>query len=196
VQEQRKRFFDKTPVQGRKAWGKAMNSARGEFIEDGIGAVAHELGHAFGLPHDRREDNIDIMGNGFRNLRWNFDVKSERRVRFSEEIARLLMSSRYLAKDLRVGDHQPPKVEVKEIWRRNGQVIVSVTASDESGLRAVVFFDRRSGSVLTGKALSGVTQQFQEKIVPFDLKAGEIDLQLIVTDVGGNQTRTTLSGAE
>ena len=39
------------------------------------GATTHELGHAFGLNHDFRNDNNfhgNLMGNGFRGLRASY----------------------------------------------------------------------------------------------------------------------------
>jgi hypothetical protein len=196
VADQRKRFFDPTPVPGRTAWGHRGDkggSPRGTFAEDGVGAVVHELAHALGLPHDRRDDAHDIMGNGFRNLRWNFEPKArgKQRVRFSEECARLLMSSRYLAGDLDLTDRQPPEVEVKSLTpagRGNGWT-VSVKVSDNKGLRAIVFVDRTAGSVIAGRKLSGVVQEFRQPLRPAGGKSRPPQLQVIVTDVGGNQKR-------
>ena len=90
LQAQRQGFLDPTPTLGRTAIGhRGPNSPRFEFIEDGIGGVLHELAHTFGLPHDQRNEQIDIMGAGFRNLRWN--VTSSNRVadraKFSDENA-------------------------------------------------------------------------------------------------------------
>jgi hypothetical protein len=196
VQEQRKLFFDQTPVPGRTAWGHRINSPRGTFAEDGIGAVAHELGHALGLPHDRRDEAHDIMGNGFRNLRWNFSPQPKERVWFSEDNARLLMSSRYLADDLDLTDQQPPEVEVTSLTGGRGKWTVSVKASDNKGLRAVVFVDRAAGSVIAGRKLTGVAQEFREHLAAMDAKVQALKLQLIVTDDGGNQTRLSYPVAE
>ena len=47
LEAQRKLFFDTTPVPGRRSFGlREPNSAVFEFVENGIGGVAHELGHA------------------------------------------------------------------------------------------------------------------------------------------------------
>ncbi|HEX3314657.1 MAG TPA: hypothetical protein VHR72_07175, partial [Gemmataceae bacterium] len=73
VEEEMRMLYDTTPIKGRTSVGThRMDSPRSQFIQDGFGAVAHELGHALGLPHDFRKDNLYIMGNGFRNLRYNF----------------------------------------------------------------------------------------------------------------------------
>ena len=191
VEAQRRLFFDETPVRGRRAWGNRMNSPRGEFVEDGVGAVAHELGHALGLPHDRRDDVHYVMGNGFRNLRWNFADRPGRRVRFSDDDARLLMSSRYVAEDLDPGDDRPPRVEVSKPEREAGGWAVSVKASDDTGLRAIVFVDRAAGSIVGGRKLTGRKQEFRQRLSPLGRAADVAKLQVIVTDDGGNQTRKT-----
>ena len=187
LQRQLKLLFDETPVRGRAAWGHRMNSPRCEFIEDGIGAVAHELGHALGLPHDRRDDARDIMGNGFRNLRWNFAGDMKKRAEFSAENALLLMSSRYLANDLELEDNEPPKVEATPMSNKEARTLLSVTATDETGLRAIVFIDRTAGSVVAGRKLSGKKQQFVQRFRK--RMSPDTKLQIIVTDQGGNQTR-------
>ena len=178
VDELKRLMFETTPVPGRKAWGHKMNSPRGTFVEDGIGAVAHELAHALGLPHDRRRDKLDIMGNGFRNLSWLYRDKPDSKVGFSEENARLLMSSRYVNANLSFKDDEPAAVRAT---RTGGQLMVQ--ASDNVGLRAVVVVDRIAGSVISGQMLSGMSQTVR---VP--VPAGK-RLQVIVADEGGHQTR-------
>jgi hypothetical protein len=188
----RELFLDQTPVPGRKAWGRSMNSPRGAIAEAGVGAVAHELGHALGLPHDRRDDSRDIMGNGFRNLRWN-SGGGGRRVSFSEENARLLMSSRYLNDELDLTDDQPPTVEAKFAGARG---TITVKASDDRGLRAYVLVDRTKGSVVAGGTLKGTTAEFKEARPNGGGKSPSQTFQLIVSDSGGHQTRINVGAAK
>ena len=190
----RELFFDRTPVAGRKAWGHPMNSPRGAFAEDGVGAVAHELGHALGLPHDRREDALDVMGNGFRNLRWN-SGGGGRKVRFSEENARLLMSSRYLNDELDMTDDEPPTVEAK-FAGSGARGTINVKATDDRGLRAYVLVDRTKGTVVAGGTLKGKSAEFKEPRRDAGGKAPSQTYQLIVTDSGGHQTRTNIGAAK
>jgi hypothetical protein len=198
VERQKKMLFDTTPIKGRTALGHGgKDSPRFEFIEDGFGAVAHELGHALGLPHDTR-NSFDIMGHGFRDLRWNFAPKPDsRRARFSDDNARILYSSRYLASDLVLSDRLAPTVQLR--WSAPLQagattVKVSVTASDNQGLRAILFFCPAQDSVVAGRALTGKTQTFEQTIPIRPLKPGPFRIEAFVTDVGGNLTRAEVSG--
>ena len=190
----KKLFNDQTPVPGRRAWGQKMNSARGQIVEDGVGAVVHELGHALGLPHDRRRDDIDIMGNGFRNLRWNFSATGGpggKKAGFSDECGLLLSSSRYLGKDLDPFDKEPAKLQAK-LSRAGNSYSLSIKASDNSGLRGIVFIDRTAGSIIGGQKLSGKSHEQVHRLAPFNSKASDIKLQIILADSGGHQTRQTI----
>lgn len=100
VEKQLRLFADATPVRNRVALGHGRkHSPRFEFIEDGFGAVAHELGHALGIPH-HRDGTYDVMGNGFRSLRINFllrDSSAERpKVGFHKDDARTLRASGFV----------------------------------------------------------------------------------------------------
>jgi hypothetical protein len=200
VERQNQMLFDTTPITGRTALGHGRpDSPRFEFIEDGFGAVAHELGHALGLPHDNRRDDLYIMGNGFRNLRWNFTTPPDarRRARFSDDNARILYSSRYLASDLVLSDRLAPAVQLN--WAAAPQegatrIRVSVTASDNEGLRAVLFFSPAQDSVVGGRPLTGKQQEFEQTLTVRPLKPGPFQLEALVTDVGGNLTQARLKG--
>ena len=195
----KKVFLDQTPVPGRRAWGQKMNSTRGQFAEDGVGAVIHELGHALGLPHDRRRDDIDIMGNGFRNLRWNFSATGGpggKKACFSDECGLLLSGSRYLGKDIDASDNEPAKLQAGKMTRTGNTYSISIKASDNSGLRGIVFVDRGAGSIIAGQKLSGKTNERVYRLSPFNAQATELRLQIILADNGGHQTRTSAESSQ
>jgi hypothetical protein len=200
VQAQRQLLFDATPIRGRVALGNGrMNSPRFQFIEDGFGVVAHELGHAFGAPHDLRGER-DIMGNGFRNMRANFANPPQpgKTANFSEDGARLLLSSRHLAADPYLTDNSPPQVAIRIVSaaraRGRASATVSVDASDDRGLRAVLFFlldveDLSQSSTVGGRWLTGKQQSFTHTLVFDPPSSGQIGIEAYVTDQGGNLTR-------
>jgi hypothetical protein len=192
LEQQRRLFFDSTPVPGRRVWGQPMNSPRYSFIAAGTGAIAHELGHALGLPHDHREDSRYIMGNGFRNLQRNFDPQSPNRVGFSDENAAILLSSRYLATDLDHRDDQPPRIHDLNAVRGPTGWAVSLAVSDNLGLRAIVFFDEAVDSIIGGSRLTGKSHVIQQNL-PVTLRPNQgakgVGLRVLVTDDGGNLAR-------
>ena len=199
VAKQKELLFDATPIKGRTAVsGGAVDSPRFKFIQDGFGAVAHELGHALGLPHDKRQP-LNIMGQGFRKMRENFAETPDpkRRVGFSDDNARILYSSRYLASNLVLTDLVPPTLQlrwVSPLKAGDTSVKVSVTASDNQGLRAILFASEAQDSVVGGRALTGKTQTFEQTLSVRPLQAGEYHFFALAADVGGNLTRTDLKG--
>ncbi len=183
-------FQDATPIQGRTALGHGRpNSPRYEFIEDGIGAVVHELGHALGLPHDHRQPS-SIMGNGFRQLRNNFAESAplQRQAAFTDDCALLLRSSRIINPTLDATDADPPQVALEVKSSAAGPVRLKIDAADEGGLRAVVVFDVVADSIVAGQSLNGVKWS---KTLSVSLKRndqGGVQLQIYVTDNGGQTT--------
>jgi len=182
---------DTTPIEGRTALGHGrLNSPRFEFIEDGFGAVMHELGHAIGLPHDQRVDHQYIMGNGFRNLRINLDrsLPASDRVRFSDDNARLLVNSRFLNPAVDVKDSRAPTGELTLAQSTvAGEYDVRLTASDNVGLRAALFFDEVRSSVVGGCDLSGTSDRHEVRLpLRTDKGSGKIKLSVQVIDQGGN----------
>ncbi len=199
IAKQQEMLFDATPIKGRTAVsGGIVDSPRFKFIQDGFGAVAHELGHALGLPHDNRQP-LNIMGQGFRKMRENFAEKPDpkRRVGFSDDNARILYSSRYLASNLVLSDLVPPTLQLRWVGPLKAgdtTIKVSVTASDNQGLRAILFVSEAQDSVVGGRTLTGKTQTFEQTLSVRPLQPGEYHFFALVADIGGNLTRTDLKG--
>lgn len=200
-EDQVKLLTDATPIEGRKAHGHPrIDSPRFEFIEDGFGAVIHEVGHALGLPHDQRRDDRYIMGNGFRNLRLNLDesLPLERRVRFSDENARLLKQSRHLNPDWDREDRTAPKVELSLSEGDRGKVVAKVTMSDDRELASMLFCDKINGNVIHGQELQGAEATIEAELdVRVDEDTKSQGVEVFVIDTSGRITRVTerLKGA-
>jgi hypothetical protein len=184
---------DTTPIKGRIALHpRKMDSPRFEFIEDGFGAVAHELGHALGLPHDTRRDDVSIMGNGFRYLRYNylrrFDAKP--RVGFSDEEARFLRFTRFLGRDIDLTDNVEPRFTLTFPNRLDvgaTEIPVTISGEDDRALGAFLVFDPVRDTVIGGEELSGTKMKKEIRIRVPPLKEGPIKLRLLFTDRSGNQ---------
>jgi hypothetical protein len=133
------------------------------------------------------------MGNGFRNLRRNFDPIARRPVAFSDENSWLLMSSRYVAPDLNPSDMEPPQVEIELHGKAADSQTARVKAADNTCLRAVVFFDQAGGTIITGQKLAGKSNEVVKQLPLRSAKGKLVMVQTIVTDDGGHQTRLALA---
>jgi hypothetical protein len=192
IKDQHALFFDKTPVKGRVSYSvKGNDSPRFEFVENGIGGVAHERAHALGLPHDRRDSARRIMGVGFRNISFNFERRPDpnKTVGFSKENAWLLMSSRYLMTRFNTIDFDPPTADLKLTRLPNGEINAELKMQDQlSSLSAVVltYFDT-STSLMTGSQLKGKATTFKTTLPkPRDTVT---EVRAYITDAGGNMLR-------
>lgn len=198
VAEQQKLFQDETSIEGRTAHGHGgKNSPRFEFIEDGFGAVIHEVGHALGLPHDQRDDRHYIMGNGFRILRNNFDpqIPWDKKARFSDDNARILAASRHLNPQADLSDHEPPVAKVTlSVTDKPGIYRLELKATDNKALAAVLLFDEAIQSVTGGSAIEGTeAEQTFDVVLKPDEASQQVKLRVDVVDQGGQSATARLS---
>jgi hypothetical protein len=163
------------------------------------GATTHELGHAFGLNHDFRNDNNfhgNLMGNGFRGLRASYFPQqfTSDDIQLSYVAAETLNVSRYFNRSKTFTDNVPPSVSLTTAagfaTPVNGQLQVSFQASDTAGLGLAWLM--RNGNVVGDTALSGTNQTFTFN-TPF-YSAGTTDTySVVVYDSQGNRTQRDIS---
>ena len=196
IDGQLKYLADETPITGRTALHRMKpDSPRFEFIEDGFGAVAHELGHAFGLPHDRRADDVDIMGNGFRHLRNNYLGTPGPKAAFMMENARMLRWSRFIAPDVDLSDSEPPVARITHPTKlRAGAttILLEGDLTDDKGLAAIQFFAPKLDWVVGGFDLEGRQVRLNEALIVPPLEKGKFDLVVTLVDRGGNMSTARL----
>jgi hypothetical protein len=157
------------------------------------GAVAHELGHAFGLGHDFRNDSNfdgDLMGNGLRGWR---GAKYPRLfpsddTQLSYAAALQLSVSRYFNPNAVYTDNTAPALSVSTsgaVNPTNGQLQVRFSGSDASGLAAVLL--RRNGDLVAERRLSGNSLTNAVISTPY-FAAGQNDqYTLEIYDAQGNK---------
>lgn len=158
----------------------------------GQGAMPHELGHAFGLPHDFRNDNNfhgNVMGNGLRGWRgWMYPQRYLRDdVYLSYGAALALNNSRYFNPATTYTEDIKPNLSVLTagaVTPVNGQVPVRFTATDASGL-AAAFLTLR-GDMIAELPLSG-TSVDATFLTPQYTSGAANDFRVFVYDTQGNR---------
>jgi putative peptidase family protein len=198
IQDQIRYLTDDIPIVGRTALGHGRkDSPRFEFIEDGFGAVVHELGHAFGLPHDKRNEREYIMGNGFRHLRHNYLPALEQRpIRFSPENTLILAYSRFLTAELNLEDNRQPVIQVEAPSRLKAsdkEITITLDFRDDNKLGGYVVFAKHQDSVIGGGNLEGNSWEQKQTFSLRGLTAGKTcQLNILLIDRGGNLATKTV----
>ncbi len=157
-----------------------------------VGAGLHELSHAFGLPHNfRNDDNMhgNLMGNGLRG--WRGAIYPDRYgadyARLSYGNALFLNSSRYFNSGATFTDQAKPTVTLQSpatINTTNGTAHIQFRASDAGGLAAAWLIWK--GDLVDEMTLSGTisTQRFE---TPFFSTGAATEYKVIVIDQQGNR---------
>ncbi len=105
------------------------------------------------------------------------------------------MSSRYLNPEINRRDNQRPKVTLDLKQAPRGGLSVTVTATDNNELRAIVFLDLSGNDrkMITGRRLKGKSQIVRQQLPASLLYDGKGEFQIIVIDNGGNYTKINRS---
>ncbi|MDR3401607.1 MAG: NPCBM/NEW2 domain-containing protein [Chthoniobacter sp.] len=142
----------KEPVLHDAEWG---NESLGRFNTIFIGGIAHELGHAFGLPHggerwDEKARGISIMGGG--NFHYREELRGEGPGAFLTMASALKLASRPLFSKSDKVNSQKPWLDENE-W----QLSTHVTRADLAGRRGAL---RVEGTVKGAPPVYGVIGYF------------------------------------
>jgi len=193
-------FDDLTRVEGcPRAAGGRVTAPRFEFAEEAFGKLIHELGHALGLLHDRRAPAEDLMGSAWKNYRPGYRGPSAAppRVWISPENALFLRRSPFLFDDVERWDGVAPVLEgrlVEPLQAGQTQVGIEVTATDDSGLAALVFASTRQDTILAGREVSGKRFEFRAALDHPPLQRGPLEIAAFAIDRGGNRGVVVLRG--
>jgi hypothetical protein len=157
------------------------------------GAAAHELGHAFGLGHDFRNDsnfNGDLMGNGLRGWRGakypGLFPNDDTQLSYGAALA--LSVSRYFNSTAVYTDNTAPALTISTngaVNPTNGQLQVHFSGSDASGLVAALL--RRNGDLVADTRLSGTSLSNAVISTPYFVAGQNDQYTLDLYDAQGNK---------
>ncbi len=182
-----------TPLVNQVSFPWFEGSTVGDVAGSQLGGLAHEIGHAVGLPHDYRNDQNfvgDLMGNGLRGIRGAAAPAhfANNATWLSRGHALQLSASRFLQPPRTFTDNTEPTLSIATSGTispaADGRVRISFTAADPSGL--VVANLSRNGDSVGELRLNSVTNFTGTIDTPYyDLGAAEY--KITVLDSQGNK---------
>jgi hypothetical protein len=148
--------------------------------------------HAFGMPHDFRNDgnfNGNLMGNGFRGIRGAVypEQYPNENVMLSYGMALALDTNRYFNVQHVALETNPPSVNIETSGPTDpvdGLLPIRFTASDDTELAAALLM--RGGDLIAETALSG-TSATHTFMTPYYEPGQEETFEVMVYDVYGNR---------
>ncbi|MBD2704895.1 PKD domain-containing protein [Spirosoma sp. BT702] len=170
--------------------GSTFSSAASSFI----GGALHEIGHAFGLPHDQRNDANrfgNVMHNGFRGSRGSIypALYPTEHMRLEYAAALYLNTSHKFNRNQRTTD--APNVNINTpspTTLSNGQLAISFTASDADTLTSAFLMYNGDRVAELSLLSTSITTQF---ITPYyDLDQSR-EYKVLVVDKQGNVNEAT-----
>ena len=163
-----------------------------------LGALAHELTHGFGLPHDgRNDDNFhgNLLGNGLRGIRgtlypdlfWGDDTA----LGYGEALA--LRTNQFFAAPI-VTDNPTPTLAVLTsgaVSPSQGRIAVAFQASDADGLSCALLV--RDGELVGELDLEGLASGSFLISTPYYLQGNTNAFTVVALDMRGGRTEATTS---
>ncbi len=154
-----------------------------------MGAVCHELGHAFGLPHDYRNDgnrNGNVMYNGLRGIRGSVypSLYPDEHTRLEYAGALYLNTSQKFNRNNRITSNPIVNITTTSpVSLNNGQLTISFTASDSDTLASATL--RFDGNTVSEMKLNSKDISSQFVIPYYDLSSTK-EYQVVILDKQGN----------
>lgn len=178
--------------------GNSFNSSAGGTFSSvsstHFGAIVHELTHAFGMPHDfRNDDNFagNLMGNGFRGFRGTALPDSFTGYNYVQPgQAQVLHNSVYFTHQGTAPERTGPSVTIVSKDVVDGQLRLTFRVADPSGLGALIL--QRAGDQIGDMTLSG-TSATVTMDTPYFEPFDSSEFAVMVYDRLGNRTRQTFS---
>ena len=189
IEKQIEYMFDETPV---TKLGGTESEPRMTGTQVGNGVLIHEMGHIFFMIHDQR-DQRNIMRYGYHNLRKMFDKKTaaSEPVRFSEDHARIAMATRFFSEDFDDAERVSPEGQLEFLTPPqpgDSQVQFKFTATDNAGLKAVLYRESTLDTIVGGETISG--KKFERLGIfprPIALNPGQLlHYMIYLLDENGN----------